>query len=331
MGMPLVSVIIPCFNNAEHIVIAIDSVLTQDYGNIEIIVVNDGSTDNSPEVLQQYDGKIHLITQKNQGPAVARNNGIKAARGDFIAFLDGDDIWLPGKIRTQVEYLQNNPQTGLCYTNWLVWDQCQPLAEVLACQPKPADTTALVADRSGWLYTKLLEVSAVCTITAMLRADIVRAVGFFNENYPIGEDHDYWIRVSRLCQIDKLCGIYAVYRQNPHSTTKKVHRQNYSLLVLQSSLAKFGPACPSGKQLSESEVNQLLGERHFSYGYHAMKHGHRSKALNAFKACIALKYRLPKALLYWLVSANRWVYQLFFRPAPDANQATTAISSKKLS
>ncbi len=315
MDQPLVSVIIPCYNNAGHIATAIDSVMAQDYANIEIIVINDGSTDNSIEVLQQYGDKITLLTQQNQGPAVARNSGMTAARGDFIAFLDGDDIWLPGKITAQVNYLKHNPQTGLCYTSWLVWDQSQPLAGLLAQLPNTADLAELVADRSGWLYTKLLEVSAVCTITVMLRAEIVRAVGLFNKDYAIGEDHDYWIRVSRHCQIDKLSAVYAVYRQNPYSTTKKLHPQNYSLQVLQSALANYGRSCPSGKQVSQSEVNRLLGERHFAYGYNAMLKGSRIKAFESFKACIPLKYRLLKTSIFCLICANSWLYQLFYRSA----------------
>lgn len=319
MDKPLVSVIIPCYNNARHIATSIDSVLSQDYPSLEIIVVNDGSTDNSIEVLNQYADRIKLLTQENQGPAAARNTGIKAARGDYIAFNDGDDIWLPGKINAQIQYLENTPQTGLCYTSWVVWDQTQPLPEFLANLPKAANTTELVADRSGWLYTRLLAISAVCTITVMIRADIVRTVGLFNKDYAIGEDHDYWIRVSRLCQIDKLTGIYAIYRKNPNSTTQKVHPQNYSLQVLQAALNNYGRTCPSGKQVSQSQVNSYLGERNFAYGYNAMLKGHRQKAFESFKACIRLRYRLLKACIFLLISSKESVYKLFYKSPSKEN------------
>lgn len=312
MVQPLVSVIIPCFNNAKHIASSIDSVLSQDYPNIEVIVVDDGSTDDSSTILTQYTGRVRLLKQKNQGPAVARNTGISAARGEYIAFNDGDDIWLPGKIKAQVEHLENNPQTGLCYTSWLVWDQTQPLTEVLDNLPKSSDKSELVAEKSGWLYTKLLKVSVVCTITVMLRAEIVKTVGLFNKNYAIGEDHDYWLRVSRLCQINKLRGIYAVYRINPNSTTQKVHPQNYSLQVLQAALNRYGNTCPSGKQVSQSEINRYLGERHFAYGYNAMIKGHRQKAFQSFKACVTLRYRMFKAVVFVLLSSTEWSYRMFY-------------------
>jgi glycosyltransferase involved in cell wall biosynthesis len=313
MRRPLVSVIIPCFNNAQHIKTAVDSVLTQDYPNLEVIVVNDGSTDNSIEVLSQFANKIKLITQINQGPAVARNTGILAARGDYIAFNDGDDIWLPGKVQAQVSYLEKNPDTGLCYTSWKVWDQKVALADFAANIPTPSDTQKIIPEKSGWLYTNLLNDSVVCTITAMIRADVVKTVGLFNEKYLIGEDHDYWIRISQLCKIDKLTGIYAIYRVNLNSTTKKVHNQNYSLLVLTAALEKYGRSCPSGKIISQSQATTYLGERHFTYGYNALIKGHRHKALESFQGCIRCKYRLLKAFFFWCICAIPPLYKLFLQ------------------
>ncbi|EHR42203.1 family 2 glycosyl transferase [Alishewanella jeotgali KCTC 22429] len=292
---------------------SVTSVLTQDYPNIEVIVVDDGSTDNSLEVLKTFTDKITIITQQNQGPAAARNAGIRAANGKYIAFNDGDDIWLPRKVTVQVDYLESHPETGLCYSSWRVWNQQVPLSEFMANIPVKSNPAELVSESSGWLYTKLLRMSLVCTITAMIRTDIVREVGLFDLNYLIGEDHDYWIRVSRLCKIDKLAGIFAIYRVNPNSTTKKVHSQNYSLNVLTSALEKYGLACPSGQKLLQSDVNRYLGARHFHYGYNAMVKGYREIAYSSFKACLKLRYRFFKALFFTVICSTNLTYSLFHK------------------
>ena len=102
---PLISVIMPAYNALPYIDQAIRSVLDQDYPNIELIVVDDGSRDGTPELAEQFGDRVKVLRQKNAGPAAARNKGIAASRGDFIAFLDADDVWLPGKASMQVQYL----------------------------------------------------------------------------------------------------------------------------------------------------------------------------------------------------------------------------------
>lgn len=103
MAEPLISVVIPTYNRAHYVCEAIDSVLAQTYKNIEIIAVDDGSTDNTKDIIQQYSSRIKYIYQNNAGPSAARNNGIKQSNGDLIAFLDSDDIWLAEKLERQVE------------------------------------------------------------------------------------------------------------------------------------------------------------------------------------------------------------------------------------
>jgi glycosyltransferase involved in cell wall biosynthesis len=120
--LPLVSVIMPAYNTARYIREAIDSVLDQDYPSKELIVIDDGSTDGTLEVLRSYGDRITLIEQRNQGSAVARNAGLAAARGECIAFLDSDDIWLPGKLRLQVDHLP----TGRCGSPGRTGSSCRP-------------------------------------------------------------------------------------------------------------------------------------------------------------------------------------------------------------
>jgi glycosyltransferase involved in cell wall biosynthesis len=313
MTSPLVSVIIPCYNSAAHITAAVDSVLTQDYANIEVIVVDDGSTDNSIDILRQFGDKIIVLQQANQGPAAARNTGMRIASGQFIAFNDSDDLWLPGKLTAQVSYLQQHPDIGLCYCQWAVWDSNISVADMASRYT--ADLVPVDVDPAytGWLYIKLLKESVIHTITAVLRREVLERVGMFNTDYRIGEDHDLWIRISQKYRIAKLKQVYALYRDNPTSTTKAVHPKNFSLLVLESAIAHYGLTCPSGARESQAVVNNYLGGRHFTYGYNAMMQGHRDKALVSFKGCIRYRYRLGKAILLSAVCAVPPLYKLFLR------------------
>lgn len=115
MPKPKVSVVIPMYNASRFICETIQSVLNQSYTDYEIIVVDDGSTDNSLASLDKYRGQIRILTKTNGGPASARNEGINAAGGEFIAFLDADDIWLPNKLAVQVEYMGGHPDIGFSY------------------------------------------------------------------------------------------------------------------------------------------------------------------------------------------------------------------------
>ncbi|SEH72001.1 Glycosyl transferase family 2 [Rheinheimera pacifica] len=314
MTSPLVSVIIPCYNSAAHITAAIDSVLTQDYANIEVIVVDDGSTDNSIDILRQFGDKIIVLQQANQGPAAARNAGMRIASGQFIAFNDSDDLWLPGKLTAQITYLQQHPEIGLCYCGWAIWHGETSLEQISAQLADAGQTDAAEdAYYSGWLYLKLLKDSVIHTITAVMRREIIDTIGMFNTDYRIGEDHDFWLRISQRYQMAKLSQTYAVYRDNPHSTTKKVHAKNFSLLVLESAVARYGLTCPSGARESQAVVNNYLGGRHFTYGYNAMIQGHRDKALVSFKGCIRYRYRLGKAVLLSAICAVPLLYKLFLR------------------
>ncbi|SNY51640.1 Glycosyl transferase family 2 [Arsukibacterium tuosuense] len=311
MSCPLVSVIMPCYNNESFVKAAVESVLLQDYPNFEVIVVDDGSTDGSFVELQRFGDRITIIQQKNLGAAAARNNGLETARGQYIAFLDSDDIWLPGKITAQVNYLEQHPETGLCYCQWAVCEHEVTSAEMIerfATTYLPMQTEQ---NFTGWLYLKLLEKSVIPTITVMLRRDVLEEVGLFNTNYRIGEDHDLWLRISFKYRITKLKNVYAVYRNNPDSITKSVQKQNFSLLVLQSAITNFGLTCPSGEQISEKLLNEYIGERHFSYGYNALVKGERNKALDSFKGCIKCRYKLFKATIFALICTIKPLYSFF--------------------
>src|SRR4030042_587586 len=121
--MPKVSVIITTYNRVHFVCEAIDSVLNQTFKDFEIIVVDDGSTDNTKEALKRYSKNIFYIYQSNKGRSQARNTGLKVAKGDYIAFLDDDDIWVPHKLEKQVAFMDSNPNIGLVHTITEVIDE----------------------------------------------------------------------------------------------------------------------------------------------------------------------------------------------------------------
>ena len=118
MGQPLVSCIIPVYNGERYLREAIDSILAQTYRSLEIIVADDGSTDGSAEVIAAYGNQVRYLSQPNTGPAAARNLGLRAALGDFVAFLDADDLWRPKKLARQIAQIQKRPEIDLCFARY---------------------------------------------------------------------------------------------------------------------------------------------------------------------------------------------------------------------
>ena len=208
----LVSIIIPVYNSSAYVQDAIRSALEQDYESKEIIVVDDGSTDSTPDILKSFQDKVIVLTQSNAGPGSARNRGLKHAMGSYIAFLDSDDFWVPGKLRLQIEYLEQKREVGAVYSKWLLWhpDAAGRFSPLYLAPLKKR--TTIVPEDSDWIYTNLLFECRLLTSTVVLRRSIMEAVGLFNEDLLRGQDYDYWIRLSRVTRIHKLDNELVLYR-----------------------------------------------------------------------------------------------------------------------
>jgi glycosyltransferase involved in cell wall biosynthesis len=291
---PLVSVVIPVYNAERFLHESLDCVLAQDHPRIEIIAVDDGSTDASPEVLARYGDAVRVVRQDNAGPSAARNTGIRHARGDYVAFLDADDLWHPAKVSTQVAHLEANPEVGLVFCNWLVMDDEEPapLARLVATTPSPCPE-ARVADMSGWLYHKLLLDCYVHTSTAMIRRALVEQVGPFDRSLPRGEDHDYWLRLSRLAPFTKLSSCLSVYRLHAHGTMQKPTPANYGVQVLEQALARWGRRGPDGAAVSWLRIRDRLGWLWFCFGAIHVRRGDRAMGVRSLRrACLTAPWRL---------------------------------------
>lgn len=211
---PLVSVIIPMYNASHYIAEALISVLGQTYDCWEIIAINDGSTDNTEDVVKEFfsiPGFCYL-SQTNSGVSAARNAGLRQAQGEMIAFIDHDDKWLPDKLERQVAHLLANPQDGMVHGNILFMDADG--------RPLPRSISDFKTDLSGWCFKELFADNRIATLTVCVRRECVEQVGFFREDIRGGEDYEYWLRVAMLFKIARIDDDLAVYRLHDSNATK---------------------------------------------------------------------------------------------------------------
>lgn len=187
---PLVSVVMPAYNVAWCVGRAVDSVLAQDFRNRELIVVNDGSTDGTRAVLEGYGAAITVIDQDNHGMSAARNAAIRRARGTYVAFLDADDWWLPGKLMRQVELMQDRPEIGFCSSAVRVEDSDGRLLNHWRCPRASTETLATLFAENG-------AIAGGCS-AVMVRRDLLHRVGLFDESLRGFEDPDLWMRLAAV-------------------------------------------------------------------------------------------------------------------------------------
>ncbi len=185
LNKPLVTVIIPTYNRGWVVQEAIDSVLDQDFRDYELIVVDDGSNDNTREILGAYGNAITVLQQSNRGVSAARNRGIAEAAGRLIAFLDSDDLWLPRKLTTQVKFFEENADAVINQTQE-IW-----IRNGARVNPKKRHHKF-----SGMIFERSLALCLVSPSAVMIKKSLFDAVGVFDENLTACEDYDLWLRIS---------------------------------------------------------------------------------------------------------------------------------------
>ena len=183
--LPTVSVIIPTFNRWPLVGAAIESVLAQSCAEFEIIVVDDGSTDDTAEQLGQFGSRLRLLKQPHRGVSAARNFAVRHSRGRYLAFLDSDDLWLPKKLTVQTAFMEQNPAVQICQTEE-IWIRNGVRVNPKAKHRKP----------SGDIFIPSLSLCLVSPSAVMLTRELFERVGGFDENLPVCEDYDLWLRIA---------------------------------------------------------------------------------------------------------------------------------------
>lgn len=299
--MSLVSVIIPSFNRAYCIARAINSVLKQSYRNIEVIVVDDGSTDNTRELIQELyagDQRLIYLAQANTGVAGARNAGFAIARGDFIALLDSDDMWMPWKLELQIACLQRFPDVGMVWTDMEAINsdgnvfeprfirkmysgyEIFAIDELFSSQHKLRDLgpfnlalSAKVGGESfytGYIFSQMVMGSLVHTSTVVLRRERLTKVGGFNEDLRYsGEDFDFHLRVCREGLVGFIDLSTIQYQQG---MSDALTRPEYAVHIVNNFLKTILPIIENDRseiKLPDATIHAVLAD---AYGWRAEAH-----------------------------------------------------------
>jgi glycosyltransferase involved in cell wall biosynthesis len=214
--IPQVSVIIATHNRSTLLQTAVESVLAQTYPAIEIIIVDDGSTDDTAAVVAKYAGQVTYIRQANQGVSAARNTGFRASSGEYVNFLDDDDTFLPTKIERQVEMLEAQPEVGLVHCGYQHIDEKGTVLNVTGTLPE------------GSVLKELVSECFLVTLTPLVRRQCLDEVGLFDESLGYSEDWDLWLRIALAgypfaCIQEPLCA-YRVHQRSKMSHTLRVER-----------------------------------------------------------------------------------------------------------
>jgi glycosyltransferase involved in cell wall biosynthesis len=300
---PLVSVVIPAYNCAHFIGDALDSVVNQNYSPLEIYVVDDGSTDETCDVIARYGSAVTLIRQRNAGAAVARNEGMRRARGKYVALLDADDIWLPGKLRLQIDHLERHAEVAMCCTRWRLLYPDGAGHYHIEHVPAP-ESAAVDPTCGGWIYCELLLDCEVWTSTVVMRRELGERIGGFDAELRRGQDYDYWLRASQLTRIDRLDATLALYRmQVAHD--RKFPDTNWELKVISRAIERWGATAPDGRTLPKAKVRARLWGLNYRFGY-TQYHGRRyALARAAFAAALRERPAHVKTMFYALASNLR--------------------------
>jgi len=227
---PKISVIIPTYNQSECLKEAIESVLNQTYKNIEIIVIDDGSTDNTLGVVGSFDNKIVCIQQKNKGASSARNIGIKKANGEYLAFLDSDDMWIKNKLEKQIDFIKKNPEIGLLGTG------CYQMINIGKVIHKK-----IFPNKNEILQKDLIKYNPFIQSSVMVKKDVFNHIDLYDEKFKESEDYDLWLRIAQKYKVANLEQALVTKRYYEKGLSKnKDNKQLYFALKAKKDAIKRG-------------------------------------------------------------------------------------------
>ncbi|MGB7933334.1 MAG: glycosyltransferase [Gammaproteobacteria bacterium] len=260
--MVVVTVIIPAYNSAQQLPEALDSVFKQTYRDFEIIVVDDGSTDGTRELLEGYKNRITYLYQENAGPSKARNTGIRAAKGRYLAFLDADDHWLPPKLELQIKLIESDPRLGLVFSDAEYFGGGESMVgsywKQRGCYDQMISESGLIRNA----FSTLMRINPIMPSTALLKRDCFEKAGGFDEGLRYVEDKDMWLRMSVHCFM--ACVPFPLVKRRVHGySPKQVVSVQESIIYV---VRKIEHAYPEEIARENVDTKKILGPLYYTLG-----------------------------------------------------------------
>lgn len=276
---PRVTVVIPAYNSERFIPECMESVYSQQGGYpLDVIVVDDGSTDGTVDRIRgQY--PLRCLTQANRGPAAARNAALEVARGEYVAFLDSDDIWPPGKLERQLELLESHPHVGMVFGDCRQFDDSGPFPETLFESGRRDEAFWGDPLRVRKPYAKLMEGNFVTTGSVVMRRECVEQVGRFDEGLRLVEDLEYWLRVALgypIAHVDEVCLLRR--RHGDNTSRDQVAMSRAFLRVLEDHHRRYGDSI----RAQGAPVARRIAREYQELGHLYARRGLRTNALRAY-------------------------------------------------
>jgi glycosyltransferase involved in cell wall biosynthesis len=297
------SVVIPTYNGARHVGMTIASVLAQSQPVAEIILVDDASSDGTLEVVAQAvrgaQPRVQVLEQKRLGVAAVRNAGLAAAQGDWVCFLDQDDLWHPQHLQAQFAALARHPEAGVIVSPFRHW---YPATEDE--QPPHGDTVAWDdasdAAFTGWVYHQFLLDCWALTSATSVRREVLMAHGAFDASRPYSEDWELWLRLSREVQFLKLTHPTVLYRQHAVQGSRVARSVDHRSDLLESTVRLHGLASVDGRRVEVAQFRARLARYQMEFGYQHLQYGDAGLGIRSlFKAW----RRHPARLRYLALAA----------------------------
>ena len=317
---PMVSAVIPLYNCAQYVSHAVESVLSQGVANLEVIVVDDGSTDGSVQALAAFRDRIEVIEQENQGAAAARNRGVQAARGKYLAFLDADDLWHPGRLAAQLAALEEFPRAGISITDFTVHDPSGCIRDRAGIrwkyrvvkdehetpwnrlfndqrpvQWRSADGlvheyTVYFGQVAGWLFRG----NFFNTSSVLVRRDAFVNAGGFDESLDTEEDYDCWLKITREWPALFIDAPLVAFRRRPDQLTRPEQLERVlrnALLVVRRAAQEESGA------LGGAEVSKRIASLECDLGIICLRTRRNAEARSHLAASVNLRPRQLSSLL----------------------------------
>jgi len=244
-GKPKVSVITCAYNAAPWIAQTLESVFSQTYTDYEMIVVDDGSTDGTAEIVRRYGERVRLISQSNRGTGAARNTAIASSRGELIVNLDADDLWFASALAALVPAF-DDPAVGIACTDVLLWDEKTPWNR---CPRHSEYYRPPNADPATW--SQLMHENYIPVVTLMIRRSLIERLGGFDESLPLANDYDMVLRAALAgAKIRCLDGVHGVYRVREGSVSRNLARMLDELVLIYEKMLATADLSPDQRRLA---------------------------------------------------------------------------------